>query len=115
MRKLAFVFSLSMLAAACGGSVVTDDAAVVFDAAVTYDAGATYDADVTPADAAVTYDANTIIDAQPAGPNNRELTPGAGTVTGGVYKVEFQLGHTTSQKKSTGGATSVEGAAAVKP
>jgi hypothetical protein len=112
------LFSLSMLAAACEGSVLTDDDAAVFDANVIYDGGITYDADVTPpVDAAVdaAVDANIIIDAQPAGLNNRELTPAAGTVTGGAYSVDFQLGHSTSQKKATGGATSVEAAAAVKP
>ena len=113
MRKLALLFSLTILGAACGGSVVTDDAAVDYDAAIIYDGGITYDTNVTAADAAV--DANIIIDAQPAGPNNRELTPAAGVVSGGAYKVEFQLGHTTSQTTSTGGTTTVEGAAAVKP
>ena len=113
MSKLAFWFSLAILAAACGGTVVTEDAGPSDDAARIYDGGVTFDADVNAPDAAV--DANTIIDAQPAGPNNRELTPAAGTVTGGVYKVEFQLGHSTSQDKSAGGATTVEGAAAVKP
>ncbi len=99
----------------CGGSVVKDDAGNNdHDDAAVYDGGSTIDANETPPpDASV--DANTAIDAQPAGPNNREVVPASGKVSGGGYTVEFELGHWVSQKKTTGGTTTTEGAAAVKP
>jgi hypothetical protein len=112
MHKLILVAMLYLfLFLGCGGSVVKNDAGPHDDANTIYDAGTPiYDADINPP-----VDANTIIDAQPAGANNRELTPAAGIVSGGGYKVDFQLGHWVSQKKTSGGATTTEGAAAIKP
>ena len=113
MRNLIPLVSL-LVFVGCGGSVVKNDASTDHDDAAVYDSGTTIDANVTPPpDAGV--DANVTIDAQPAGPNNREVVPAAGTVTGGSYKVEFELGHWVNQKKTTGGSTTTEGGAAVKP
>ena len=109
MRKL-IPLMLLFVVLGCGGSVVKSDANINDDDAAVYDGGVVFDADITVPDAGPD-----IIDAQPAGPNNRELTPAAGTVSGGVYSVDFQLGHWVSQKKMTGGNMTTEGAAAVKP
>ncbi len=112
MRTLILLVSLLSLVA-CGSTVKNDEDAAPHDDAAVFDGAPTIDSQTLPPDAAV--DAGITIDAQPAGPNNREVVPAAGKVSGGGYTVEFELGHWASQKKTTGGSYVTEGAAAVKP
>jgi uncharacterized protein YceK len=110
MRLLILVVAL-LLVSGCGGSVATHDAAVddarVYDAdVVVYDSGTIWDAH---------HDVDAAVDAQPSGPDTRELIPAAGVVTGGSYRVEVEVGHWAAQKKISGGSYTSEGAAAVKP
>lgn len=108
MRKLIPLVALS-LALGCGSVVLSPDSGS--PDARSLDASVIPDADPARPDAPV----QPPVDGTPAGSRNRELSPAAGTVTGGGYKVDFQLGHWGSQKKVTGGGYSTEGAASVKP
>jgi len=54
-------------------------------------------------------------DPGPARPNTFEVTPAGGTMSGGGYTIQFQLGHPVGQGKASGGGMTLEGGAAVKP
>jgi len=86
-----------LLAAGCGKDQHYDDAAVQdagqIDGGVIIDAG---------------FDARTSA-------NAIELTGGAGSLHGAIYNMEVQVGHTFDQAPTSGGGTTAEGNAAVKP
>jgi len=79
---------LLLAVAGCGGRVVAIDAGSQGDAG--------------PADAA------------PPG-QAIDLTTAGGRMSGGTYTLDFQVGHATDQGRATGGTTTIEGGAAVKP
>lgn len=49
-----------------------------------------------------------------AAPPSTEVVSGSGTLQGGNVKMDIQIGHPTTQKKTSGGNTTVEGNSAIK-
>ena len=52
---------------------------------------------------------------EPRAPDRAELTSAAGTVRGGKYVVQYQLGHWSAQGPFAGGTYSGLGGATIKP
>ncbi len=94
---------LGLVSAACGGVTTKNDAGTGGDA------GDTIDASTNPADAGI--DSGT----QPSGRSGNDLTNSGARVSGGGYTVDVQLGHPFAQGPASGGGTTVEGGAAIKP
>ncbi len=95
--------AFALASTACGSVSPT------YDAGPGDDAGGTIDANTNPADAGI--DSGT----QPSSRTANELTNSGARITGGGYTVDVQLGHPFSQGPVSGGGTTVEGGAAIKP
>ena len=71
-------------------------------------------------DAARQIDARSVVDAglvdAPAGARTGlEITPASGRLKGGVYTLDVEVGHASSQGPATGGGKQLEGNAPIKP
>jgi hypothetical protein len=111
---LATVLLIPVIGPGCGSTGKSESDGGVdptIDAALdTPDSGSSTDAGPSIDGAPPSYDA------APLAPQDRaETVPLSGRVTGGVYQLDFQLGHWVEQRSFSGGSITGDGAAAIKP